>query len=209
MKSYLKSAIAFLLMATLGGCALANIASEPAPQLFMLTAAHPDKAGAAAAANILVDDFSTTAAIDVPRIAFQPNPNEIKYYAGARWADRAPQMIQSLTVETLENSGRFASVAARGSGIRGEYLLKGDIRQFAAEARGEQTAVRIDFFLRLVSIDDRSILASRDFNVSIPVTGSGIAAVVAAYDAALHQNLNEIVLWTSAETAKAPVVVRK
>lgn len=211
MKKHLKSGFAFFLMAALSGCALANVASEPAPQLFMLTAAHPNAAGAAVApaANLLVDDFSATAAIDVPRIAFQPNPNEIKYYAGARWSDRAPQMIQSLMVETLENSGRFAFVAARGSEIRGDYLLKGDIRQFAAEAKGEQTSVRVDFLVRLIRIDDRSILASRDFNVSVPVTGSGIASVVAAYDAALHQNLNEIMLWASAETAKAPVVARK
>ncbi|HEY4343070.1 MAG TPA: ABC-type transport auxiliary lipoprotein family protein [Parvibaculum sp.] len=208
MKMHLKLGIVFLLAGSLGGCALANVASDPAPQLFTLTSAHPNAAGTAATptAQILVDDFSATAAVDTARIVFQPSANELKYYADARWTDRAPQMIQTLMIETLENSGRFASVAARGSEIRGDYVLKGDIRQFAAEANGEQTTVRIDFFTRLVRIGDRSIVASRDFNVTVPVTGSGIASVVAAYDAALRQNLSEIMLWTLAETAKAPVV---
>jgi cholesterol transport system auxiliary component len=204
MKMHLKLGIVFLLAGALGGCALANVASEPAPQLFMLTAGQPNAAGAVEAptAQILVDEFAATAAVDTARIVFQPNPNEIKYYAGARWSDRAPRMIQILAVETLQNSGRFSSVAARGSEIRGDYVLKGDIRQFAAEANGDQTGVRVDILARLVNADDRSIVASRDFNVSVPVTGSGIAAVVAAYDAALRQNLSEIMLWTLAEIPK-------
>ncbi|MCE9650744.1 MAG: ABC-type transport auxiliary lipoprotein family protein [Parvibaculum sp.] len=206
MKMHLaRLGIVFLLGGSLGGCALANVASEPAPQLFMLTAGHPASGGAeagGAAARILVDDFTASAAIDTARIVFQPNPNEIKYYADARWADRAPAMIQSLMIETLQNSGRFASVAARGSEIRGDLAVKGDIRQFAAEANGEATNVHVDFFVRLVRLEDRDIVASRDFNAVVPVTGSGIAAVVAAHDAALRQTLSEIMLWTLAETSK-------
>jgi cholesterol transport system auxiliary component len=218
MKMHLaRLGIVFLLGGSLAGCALANVASEPAPQLFKLTAGHPSSGTVApggteagGAARILVDDFTASAALDTARIVFQPNPNEIKYYAGARWADRAPAMIQSLMIETLQNSGRFASVAARGSEIRGDMAVKGDIRQFAAEADGEATKVHVDFFVRLVNLEDRGIVASRDFNTVVPVTGSGIASVVAAHDAALRQALSEIMLWTVAETSKpAPAKKRK
>lgn len=210
MKMHLKLGIVFLLMGPLGGCALANVASEPPPQLFTLTAAHPNAVAGEPSARILVDEFSAPAAVDTARIVFQPNPNEIKYYADARWTDRAPAMIQALAVETLENSGRFMSVSPRGSEIRGDFVLTGDIRQFAGEANGEETVARVDFFARLVRIDGRSIVASRDFNVGVPVTGSGIASVVAAYDAALRQNLSEIMLWTLAETSKpAPAAKKK
>ncbi|MGB3809811.1 MAG: ABC-type transport auxiliary lipoprotein family protein [Parvibaculum sp.] len=213
MKMHLaRLGIVFLLGGALGGCALANVASEPAPQLFMLTAGHPNVTGDAVAprTQILIDEFSAIAAVDTARIVFQPNPNELKYYAASRWTDRAPKMIQTLTIQTLQNSARFASVAARGSDIRGDFILAGEIRQFAAEEKGEAVSVRVDLFTRLIRADDRSIAAAQDFSVSVPVTGSGIASVVAAYDAALRQTLSEIMLWTLAETARsAPVAQNK
>ncbi len=118
------------LAALLSGCALANVASSPAPQLFTLTAheSGAEAGGTVAKGDVLVDAYFASAAIDTARIAYLPGPNELKYIAGARWADLAPVMIRTLTVETLEKSGRFVSVAARGSEINGDYMLKGDIR---------------------------------------------------------------------------------
>lgn len=191
-----------LLAAPLGACALANVASEPAPQLFMLTPAPAaEVAGKAVSEQLLVDEFSAAAAIDTTRIVFQANPNEVKYYADARWTDRAPRMIQTLAVATLENSGRFKAVSPRGAGLQGDYVLMGDIRQFAAVAGvGGADTVSVDLFVRLVGKDDHSIIASRNIAASAPISGSGMPAVVAAYDAALHQALAQISVWTIAET---------
>ncbi len=212
MKMHIRLAALCLLGATLGGCALANVASSPAPQLFTLQALLPAQIVAPSAASsvgILVDDFSASAALDSARIAFQPNPNELKFYAGARWVDLAPLMVRRLTIQSLENSHRFASVAPRGAEISGDYFLKGDIRQFAAEANGEQTNVRVDLFMRLVSRNDRSVLAAKDFSAVEPISGHGIGVVIAAYDKALSTVLNDITAWTADEVAKAPRAPRK
>jgi cholesterol transport system auxiliary component len=204
-----KLGLVLSLAAPLGACALAGAASGPAPRLFTLTAAHPTPPAVAGAAAIQlqISDFSAPAAIDTPRIVFQASPNEIKYYAEARWSDTAPNMIQTLAAQTFENSDRFASVSMRGSDLNGDYALMGDIRQFAAEAgegaKSGETAVRVDLFMRLVRVEDRKIVAAKDFNVVVPVTGSGIASVVAAYDAGLRTALDGITLWTLEGTAKA------
>lgn len=201
MKILLKLAALCALGATLGGCALADVASSPAPQLFTLTSASvAGEAGAPRSASILVDDFSASAAINTARIAYQPNPHELQYFADARWVDLAPLMVRNLTIETLENSHRFASVAARGAEISGDYVLKGDMRQFAAESHDGKIAVRVDFFMRVVSNLHRNVIAAKDFTAIEPVTASGIAAIVAAYDRALARNLAAIADWTAAST---------
>jgi cholesterol transport system auxiliary component len=198
---------AALLAAPLGACALANVASEPAPRLFVLSAAHPDMAGGQAqGGQIVVDEFSAPAAIDTSRIVFQPAPNEIRYYADARWSDRAPRMIQSLTVETLENTGAFPAVSARGAGLEGDYALTGDIRRFAAApGKGGGTEAHIGLLVRLVRANDRTIAASRLFEADAAATEGGMAGVVAAYDAALRRVLGDVARWIRDETAKAAV----
>ena len=109
-------------------------------------------------------------------------------------------MVRKLTIETLQNSNRFASVAVRGAEISGDYVLKGDMRQFAAESHDGKIEVRVDFFMRVVSNLHRNVIAAKDFTAVEPVSGSGIAAIVAAYDKALARNLAAITDWTAAAT---------
>ncbi len=203
-KFFLRRLLAIVTTAPLAACALMSAGTGPAPQLFTLTAAHPAATDAEPAPQIEVDEFSAPAAIDTTRIVRQSGANEIAYYADARWADRAPRMIQSLMVETLENSGRFGAVSARGAGVRAAYELMGDIRQFATvpSADGGRDRVRVDIFARLVREDERTIVASKPFSASVPVGGSGMLPIVSAYDAALREVLDGIALWASTEAAR-------
>lgn len=209
---FARHSAALVLLLPLGACALANIANEPAPQLFTLTAAHPAPAAPSAAdkTHVVVDEFSAPAVVDSARIVQQSGANELKYYADVRWADRAPRLIQNLMVETMENSGRFASVATRGADLRGDYELAGDIRQFAVDATNPSgLTVKIELYARLVAENERSIVATKSFSASVPVNGSGISAIVAAYDTGLHQALEGIAVWADESArlgaAKSPL----
>lgn len=194
----------------LSGCTVLSAVSQPAPQLFTLTAPSVETSSTAPSkARVLVDEFVSSASVDTARIVFQPNPNELKYYASARWTDLAPEMIRMLMVQTLESSGRFTSVAARGSEIQGDFFLKGDVRQFAAEKAGDASQVRISLYMRLVSRQTHGVIAAREFSATTPISGSGMIVVVDAYDAALAQVLRDIVDWTDIETGKAPVEAKK
>ncbi|MEN6543415.1 ABC-type transport auxiliary lipoprotein family protein [Parvibaculum sp.] len=210
---FARRSAALVLLLPLCACALANIASEPAPQLFTLSAGHPapSTANAAGRARVVVDEFAAPAVVDSARIVQRSGANELKYYADARWADRAPRLIQNLMVETMENSGRFAAVATRSADLRGDYELAGDIRQFAVDATDASSpAVRIELYARLVLENERSIVAAKSFSASVPVKGGGISAIVAAYDAGLRQVLEGIAIWAdeSARTAAAKTAQR-
>lgn len=195
-------------VAPLAACALVNAGGGPAPQFFTLTAAHPAATNAETASPITVDEFSAPAAIDTARIVRQSSANEIAYYAGARWADRAPRMIQNLTVETLENSGRFRAVSAQGAGLRADYELMGDIRRFAAvpSEDGGRDLVRVDVLVRLVRADERTLVASKPFSASVVADGGGIRPIVSAYDAALREVLDGIAVWASEEMTRDAAV---
>lgn len=195
----------------LGACALADVAVGPPPSLYVLKAPAPGPARTASpvAAQIVVEDFVAPAAIDTTRIVFQPNENEIAYYANARWSDRAPRVISSLLVETLTGTGHFPAIIGPGSNVRMDYALVGDIRSFSARRDAEAgqgqgtTKVRVAFYVRLLRARDRSIVAAREFSSEAAASGGGMANVVAAYDDALGAVLGEIADWTLEQSIAA------
>ncbi len=202
MTRYKRLLLLAFAMLPLGACALADVASGPAPSLYVLTAPQVEAgAGASADAQLVVEEFSAPAAIDTARIVYKASPNEIAYYAGARWADRAPRMIASLAVETLSNTGRFPAVTGPGAPSRMDFSLSGDIRAFEAYRDASAglgagaTKVKVSLFVRLVRMRDRSIVASRVFTAEA-AGGSGMDAVVEGYDAALDEVLAALAAWT-------------
>lgn len=194
---------------TLSACALADVASGPAPALYVLTAPEPGvPAGQTVPAQLVVEEFSAPAAIDTSRIVYKSSPNSIAYYAGARWADRAPRMIAALTVETLTDTGSFPAVTGPGAPVRMDLALSGDIRAFEAyRASGagfgeSATNVRVSLFVRLVRLRDRAIVASREFTAEAKAD-SGMDGIVAGYDAALDEVLTALTLWTLEQSLAA------
>ena len=63
-----------------------------------------------------------------------PEPTRFDYYALANWTDRAPLMVQGLVVESFENSGRIVAVGREAVGLKPDFVLKIEIREFQAEA---------------------------------------------------------------------------
>ncbi len=60
-------------------------------------------------------------------------PTSADYYANAAWTDRAPLMIQTLLVESLENSRRIVGVGRDPLSVRPTYVLQSELREFQAE----------------------------------------------------------------------------
>lgn len=193
----------------LSACALADVASGPAPSLYVLTAPEVGvPAGQTVPAQLVVEEFSAPAAIDTSRVVYKSSPNSIAYYAGARWADRAPRMIAALAVETLTDTGSFPAVTGPGAQVRMDLALSGDIRAFEAYRAPEAgfgegaTSIRVSLFVRLVRLRDRSIVASRQFTAEAKA-GSGMDGVVAGYDKALDEVLTALAIWTYEQSLAA------
>lgn len=137
------------------------------------------------------------AALNTARITLRQNPISLEYYARANWVDTAPQMIQTLLVESFENSGKIVGVGRQSVTLRADYSLLTDLREFQAEYIGSgPPRVRVRLNAKLVKMPQRTILATETFEFLEPATSSDLQAVVSAFDVALGKTLKRIVEWS-------------
>ena len=133
-----------------------------------------------------------------PNIALTRDPIQLQYYADAKWAERAPQMVQTLIVESFENSEKIIAVGRQAIGLRSDFNLKSDLREFQAEYRQGSGApvahVRIN--AKLIKQPRRQIIASQAFEAKAAAASGSMGDIVRAFDEALGKVLRRIVEWT-------------
>jgi cholesterol transport system auxiliary component len=191
--------VALLLAAPgLAGCAGLVGGNREPPQLFRLTpkSTFPDDLPQVDWA-LLIDRPTSGAGIDVPRIALMHSPMKLEYYAKVAWTDQASRMVQGLISESFENSNAIGAVGPGALGLRADFLLKTELREFQAEyfQSGKPVAhVRIN--AKLVRANDRRILKGESFDAETPAARDDIEDIVAAFDDALDQVLKNLVIWT-------------
>ena len=192
-----KSLIALLLV--LGGCtSIIPGADRKPPQLYEL---RPTGSFAAnlprIRAQLLVETPSASASLRSSRIAIKMQPTKLDYLADSEWTDLATNLVQTLLVESFDNSRRIAGVARQGSGLRTDFLLKSDLREFHAEMyKGLPARIRIRLHVRLVRWNDRDIVASRTFEAAQPLASENNEAIVIGFDSALGAVLQQVVEWS-------------
>lgn len=172
----------------------------PAPQLFRLTplgaaASRPQ----ASDAQLVVELPTATASFDTERIALARGANGFDYFADAAWTDRAPAMLQTLILNSLENAGQIRIVAPPSGELRPDAVLQTDLRQFEAvyQGGGGSPTVRIRLDCRLVRQSDRTVLAARSFSGEAAPAGNTTPAIVAAFDEAFHAAMGELAPWAA------------
>ena len=124
--------------------------------------------------------------LDTSRIALQRSPTTFEYYARARWTDRAPAMVQTLIIESFQNSERIVAVGREAAGLRADFILRTELREFQAEysALGPPKAhVWID--ATLVSSPNRIIVGTHHVDHVVDTAADRMAAIVETFDQAL------------------------
>lgn len=133
-----------------------------------------------------------------PRIAVKTKPLEIQYYANAQWSEAAPQMVQTLLVELFENTGKIVAVGRQAIGLRSDYNLTSELREFQAEYLDGKAipAARVRINVKIIKQPRREIIASTTFEQIVPAASTSMSDVVAAFDDALGKVIRRIVEWT-------------
>ncbi|WP_207458322.1 ABC-type transport auxiliary lipoprotein family protein [Azospirillum sp. SYSU D00513] len=171
------------------------------PQLYTLTPRQTvDTAAPRVNWQLLVEAPVAAAGIDTPRIAVTRTPTSIDYFADVSWADRVPLMVQGLIVRSLEDSGKIVSVGRDTVGLRSDFLLKTDLRDFQAEHSDPNARhpdrVHIRLSAKLVAMPRRIIEAGETFEATVPVRGPEFSNVVAAFNEAMGRVTSDLVAWT-------------
>jgi len=186
-----------LSVAACTGNLLPGAANDP-PKLYILTPKNTFKS------DLPKVDWQLTialpiadAALNTARIALRQNPISLEYYARANWVDTAPQMIQTLLVESFENTNKIVSIGRQSVTLRADYSLLTDLREFQAEYISEgPPRVRVRLNAKLVRMPQRTIVATETFEALVPSASFDLEAVVSAFDVALGRTLKRIVQWS-------------
>ena len=151
--------------------------------------------------QIVVTEPTATAAVSNDRITVQPTPLEVRFLPGARWVDRAPIIVQTLIIESFENSGKVDAVGRSAIGLRADYLIVTDIREFQAQlpSTGEpddplEANVRLN--IKVVDALSDKIIASRSFQEISAAASDDPRDIVTAFDEALGGTLRDVVEWS-------------
>ena len=131
---------------------------------------------------------TTSPELDTYRIALNGNGTRWDYYAGARWADFLPLLVQDNMTKTLAQARIFKSVSTGDSGLTGNKILKTEIRAFQAEyaAGSAVPVVKISMAITLVSRLERVPLASFTLEAKKKASGDSLSAIQTAFAAAFN-----------------------
>lgn len=171
---------------------------SPPPTLYRLTPKSTFREDLPAVDwQLVLESPVADAGLNTTRIALQRNPMRLEYYARSSWTDRAPAMLQTLMIESFENSNKIISVGREAAKLRADFVLQSELREFQSEYfdTGVPSAhVRIN--VKLIRLPDRAIVASESFESVMPAAADQLDDVIEAFDVALGKVLRRIVEWT-------------
>jgi cholesterol transport system auxiliary component len=153
--------------------------------------------------QLIIETPLASTTLDTARIAVMPSPGVIEIFPGARWSDTAPSLLRSLVVEGFERSGRIVGVGSAASGMRADYALAIELRDFQLELDGDNAHAVIRFQARLLDYTSNRVLASQAFAASAPAASTDAASAFAAFEAGLNTVVSELIEWTLREGSVA------
>jgi len=148
--------------------------------------------------QLVVDKPSAPAGIESARLALSRSPYTLEYFARASWIDSAPAMVQRLLIESFESSGKIVGVGREAIGLRSDYILVSDLREFEAvyDAGDGPPEALVRLNVKLVQMPERRIVASQTVESRSRASSTAIADIVVAFDEALGKVLKDIVVFT-------------
>lgn len=189
----------------LSGCEsfLTAAAGDP-PRLFRLSSksTFPDTLRSVGW-QLVVETPSAPASINTNRIGLMETPFRFNYFAKANWVDRAPLMVQNLLIESFDNSHAIVGVGPASIGMRPDFVLQPELREFQAQQQGDQLEVYVVINARLVQMPDRKIIAVEHFGRKETAPAGELNPVIDAFDTALGKVMKRLVTWTLEEGEKA------
>lgn len=151
--------------------------------------------------QIVVEEPTATAAVNTDQIAVQPTPLQVQYLPNARWVDRAPLFVQALLIESFENTNKVAAVGRSTVGLRADYLIVTDLREFQAhviETPDQKTVLRVNVRLNIKIVDEYEdrIISSNSFEEFAQPATDQAHDIAVAFDEALGDAMRDAVEWS-------------
>lgn len=201
----LRAMLALPLAGVLGACDLAVPGQGPPPTLFRLTPKSTFRDDLPKVTwQLVLEAPIANAGLNTTRVTLQRTATQLEYFARSNWIDRSPLMIQTLMIESFENSGRIVAVGRETVGLRADFVLKTELREFQANYHEtDPPTVQVAINAKLVVMPHRLIIGSRNFAHATQAAADRMEDIIPAFDEALGKVLKRLVEWTLITGEKA------
>ncbi|WP_248606219.1 ABC-type transport auxiliary lipoprotein family protein [Limimaricola hongkongensis] len=187
------------LVLLLSGCGALDVLDRASTPLEVYDLRPPEIVATAAAPlplDVIVERPEASGSLTTDRIMVRPDPLRAQYLPDARWADPVPEIMQTLMVRSLNDSGALRYAGRRPLGIGGDYAVLTEIVNFHAESFApDEAQVEIGMLVRLVRESDAMVVATRRIEATVEVTSTDTPTLAAAFDRATRNALKEFTSW--------------
>ena len=180
--------------AALGGCGIIPEVNEPIPLYTLSAVTQFDRSLPKADWQLVIGTPVASADLDTTRIALTRSPGVVEYFAKGAWADNAPILLQDKLIESFEASGAIVAVGRDAVGLRPDYVLQSELRDFQAEFAGDAPSAHLRLVGKLVRMPDRRIVANISIEQKVPAGGGSLPEIVDAFDRAASEAFQEVVV---------------
>jgi ABC-type uncharacterized transport system auxiliary subunit len=188
--------IAVAVLLALGASACVHIFPEPppAPTIFSLVAAPAGPASSAIPKDVVISVATPTAtsALSGNDIAWRTN-GTLAFVEGASWEGRKLDLLQNLLVHTIDRRGTARGAVRYGEGSSNAEI-RWDLMAFEVVEAGDLKA-HMQVSAKLFDARTRRLIAAREFEENVPMSGRSMAVAAAALEQVAQQAAAKITDW--------------
>lgn len=201
----IRPVVAIALCALLGACsAITGPRSEFTLYTLNPPASSPASATAATDWHLAIDEPHALGLLATDRLVVAPDANQRLAFAGVRWNERAPIILQDLWLRAFQADGRIGSVVRHPSGARVSLVLATDLVAFQIEQPGDGAEAVVTVNARLIESHGRRSVAQTPFSARVAAEDASGQAAVQAIERAVAEITPQLIDW--AVTAGGRVV---
>jgi cholesterol transport system auxiliary component len=187
-------------LAVVCGCGALTPAVAPHPHLFSLADARgPARVApqtvttaAAAAPTLILSPPHAAAGFDSRHIVYVRQASQLAHYAYHEWVDTPARMVAPLIVAAIEQGGAFRAVVHTPSTVAGDMTLDIEVLRLQHEFLSSPSRVRFTLRAYLVDNVTRRVLASREFDETVPAASEDPYGGVVAANRAVQTVLERL-----------------
>ncbi|MES3008255.1 MAG: ABC-type transport auxiliary lipoprotein family protein [Pseudomonadota bacterium] len=150
--------------------------------------------------GLRIDTPATSDALGGSRVLVMTADNSFQAYPDARWAAPAALLWRDWLLDAFWRDGRATALSTSSDGLEAQVELGGMLRALHHDRSNGQSLAVVHYDARLIDAESRRILASRRFEVSEPVRGEDVAAVVSALGTAADRLAVDLIQWSLTES---------
>jgi ABC-type uncharacterized transport system auxiliary subunit len=127
--------------------------------------------------------------LDTDRLLILESGARLNHYAGARWPDNTPEVLESLLRRALESTGEYARVSGSQDSRSSEWQLDLELHEFytVASSSGGDVRMVLNGYVTCRDMDHTISLQS-----TVDVSEERLSLIVAAYQRALHEVTSDL-----------------